>query len=128
MVRPKAPQLTERELEIMQIFWDIDGGTATDVRERLAARGRDLAYTTVATLIRILTEKRFLRQTKQDRPFTYEAERSFDEVSVNLVDDLVKRVFRGSKEKLLVSLFGQQEQLSDRDRELLEDFLREQNQ
>ncbi|MDA1018382.1 MAG: BlaI/MecI/CopY family transcriptional regulator, partial [Planctomycetota bacterium] len=80
------------------------------------------------TLIRILTEKRFLRQTNQDRPFLYESVRSFDEVSVNLVDDLVKRVFRGSKEKLLISLFGQQEQLSDGDRELLEDFLREQDQ
>ncbi|MDA1017029.1 MAG: BlaI/MecI/CopY family transcriptional regulator [Planctomycetota bacterium] len=129
MARPKAPELTERELEIMQVFWDLDGGTtARDVRERLELRGRDLAYTTVATLIRILTEKRFLRQTNQDRPFLFEAVRSFDEVSVNLVDDLVKRVFRGSKEKLLISLFGQQEQLSDGDRELLEDFLREQNQ
>ena len=57
MARPRAPELTERELEIMQVFWDDSEQTAAQVRDRLADRGRDLAYTTVATLIRILNDK-----------------------------------------------------------------------
>lgn len=128
MARPKSPELTERELEIMQLFW-VDGEqTAADAREVLAARGRDLAYTTVATLIRILLEKGFLEQTNSERPFVYRPARTFEEVSGSLVNDLVKRVFGGSKEQLLVSLFGQQKKLSRKDRALLESLLQENDQ
>src|SRR6516225_5444748 len=56
-----------------------------------AASGRDLAYTTVATLVRILVEKGFLRQTNDERPFRFEPLRSFEEVSGNLLTDLVRR-------------------------------------
>ena len=64
MARPKAPELTERELEIMHVFWKRGESTAAEIRETLAKSGRDLAYTTVATLIRILTDKEFVEQTK----------------------------------------------------------------
>jgi BlaI family transcriptional regulator, penicillinase repressor len=126
MARPKAPELTERELEIMQVFWDSGPQTANGVRDELAARGRDLAYTTVATLIRILSEKEFLQQTNSERPFVFKSVRSFEDVSGNIVNDLLKRVFRGSKEQMLVSLFGEQ-RLSRKDREALETLLREQD-
>lgn len=66
--RPKAKELTERELEVMHIFWDRGESTAADIRDVLAGQGRDLAYTTVATLIRILLEKEFLTQTTTERP------------------------------------------------------------
>ncbi|MCA9112468.1 MAG: BlaI/MecI/CopY family transcriptional regulator [Planctomycetaceae bacterium] len=125
MARPKAPELTERELEIMQVFWDVGAQTAQEARDELETRGRDLAYTTVATLIRILTEKGFLRQTNEERPFIYEPIRSFDEVSQSLVNHLLSRVFGGSREKLLVSLFGKQ-RLTKKERAMLEDILREQ--
>ena len=59
MARPKAKELTERELEIMHVFWDRGDSTAAEVREHLAGDGRNLAYTTVATLVRILDEKGF---------------------------------------------------------------------
>ncbi len=63
MARPAARQLTERELEVMHVFWKSGELTANEARDLLAAAGVDRAYTTVATLIRILTEKRFLKQT-----------------------------------------------------------------
>ncbi len=126
MARPRAPELTERELEIMQVFWDDSEQTATQVRDRLADRGRDLAYTTVATLIRILNDKGFLKQMNADRPFIFRPVRSFEEVSDNLLNDLVQRVFRGSREQLLVSLLDQRRLTKD-EREMLERILREQN-
>jgi BlaI family penicillinase repressor len=128
MARPKAPELTERELELMQIFWDDGEQTAADARKLLEQRGRELAYTTVATLVRILLEKGFLEQTNSERPFFYRPVKTFEEVSGSLVNDLVKRVFGGSKEQLLVSLFGDQKKLSQKDREMLESLLEEQNQ
>ena len=122
MARPRAPELTERELQIMHIFWEFGPATAQDVRDRLEKQGPDLAYTTVATLIRILNDKGFVRQTNEERPFIYEPVRSFEEVSGKLVSHLLKQVFGGSREKLLVSLLGQQ-RLSRKERAALEDIL-----
>ena len=124
MARPPAKELTDRELEIMQVFWKSGEITAMDVRDQLAASGLDRAYTTVATLVRILTEKGFLRQTTEERPFRYEAARSYEEVSGRLLTDLVRRVFRGSREQLLVRLM-EQKKLSTKERAALEEILRE---
>jgi len=99
--------------------------TAGEVRETLALTGRDLAYTTVATLVRILTEKGFVQQTNEERPFRYLPVRSFDDVSGRLLGDLVKRVFRGSREHLLVRL-TENRKLTAKERALLEKILREQ--
>ena len=88
--------------------------------------GRDLAYTTVATLVRILHEKGFIEQTIEERPFKFQPVRSFEEVSGNLVNDLLSRVFGGSREKLLVSLVGQTK-LSKQERDALRQLLEEQD-
>ena len=125
MARPRAPELTERELEIMQVFWEQGEQTAAAVRDRLAEHGRDLAYTTIATLIRILTEKAFVEQTNLEWPFVYRPIRTFEEVSGNLLNDIVRRVFGGSREQLLVSLFGQQ-RLTKKEKESLRQLLKDQ--
>lgn len=107
MVRPKAKELTERELEVMQVFWDRGESTVADVREAMAELGRDLAYTTVATLVRILFEKGFLAQTTTERPFRFVPARTYEEVSGSLLGDLVQKVFAGSRMNLLMRLFEQ---------------------
>jgi BlaI family transcriptional regulator, penicillinase repressor len=125
MARPRATELTERELEIMHVFWKRGESTAAEVRDALAHSGRDLAYTTVATLVRILTDKGFVGQTNDERPFRYRPIRSFDDVSGRLLGDLVKRVFRGSREHLLIRL-TEDRKLTAKERALLEKILREQ--
>jgi predicted transcriptional regulator len=124
MPRPRAKELTQRELEIMHLFWRHGELTAPAVRDHLANAGPDLAYTTVATLIRILTDKGFIEQTNNQRPFVYRPLRSFEDVSSNLLTDLVERVFGGSREQLLVRLMEEQE-LSTKEREALKALLKE---
>jgi BlaI family transcriptional regulator, penicillinase repressor len=124
MGRPAAKELTERELEVMHVFWTRGQSTAAEIRGRLANTGRDLAYTTVATLVRILTEKGFLEQTNAERPFQYRPVRSYEEVSRSILGDLVDRVFRGSREQLLVRLLAER-RLSAKERAVLEGILRE---
>ena len=130
MARPKA-KLTERELEVMHAFWRRpEGGqqaTAAQIRDELAAAGRELAYTTVATLVRILCDKGFLIQTNQERPFLYQPIRSFHEVSGSLVGDLVDRLFGGQREQLLLRLL-EQRNLTAKERAVLEEILRETKQ
>ena len=119
MARPPAKELTERELEVMHVFWNVGLATAAEIRDQLAASGRELAYTTVATLIRILSDKGFLEQTNAERPFQYRPVRSFEDVSRNMLGDLVDRVFRGSREQLLVRLL-EERKLTAKERTALE--------
>jgi predicted transcriptional regulator len=125
MARPKQQELTQRELEVMHVFWNRGQLTAAEARDALAEAGRDLAYTTVATLVRLLSEKGFLEQTNEERPFVYRPVRSFEETSRSLLSDMLQRVFRGSREQLLMQLFGQRK-LTREERAILEAILREQ--
>lgn len=130
MARPKAKELTARELEVMHVFWERNQSdtvtelTISEVRDALQSAGRDLAYTTVATLVRILVEKEFLNQTNEERPFFYQAIRSFDEVSGSMLGDMIQKVFGGSREKLLVRLM-EERKLTKKELKALEDILRE---
>jgi predicted transcriptional regulator len=124
MARPPARELTERELEVMHTFWQHGEMTAQDARDRLADVGTDRAYTTVATLVRILHEKGFLEPTNGERPFRYRPVRSYEEVSTRLLGDLIDRVFRGSREQLLLRLLDAHS-LSNEERAILESILEE---
>jgi predicted transcriptional regulator len=108
----------------MHVFWERGEMTATEARDALAAGGLDRAYTTVATLVRILHEKGFLRPTNAERPFRYVPARSFAEVSRGLLGDVLARVFRGSREQLLVRLV-EERPLSAEERAVLEAILEE---
>lgn len=125
MARPAAAELTQRELEVMHAFWKRGELTAIQARDLLATQGIDRAYVTVANLVRILVDKGFLEQTNADRPFQYRPIRAFHDVSRSLVRDLVERVFRGSREELLVQILGQK-RLTAKERAMLEQILKEQ--
>ena len=123
MARPPAKELTERELEIMQVFWRRGALTVADVKDDLAQAGLERAYTTVATLVRILADKEFVEQVNDQRPFIYRPVRSYEEVSGKLLSDLVDRVFLGSREQLLLRLV-EQKRLSAKERAALEQVLK----
>jgi predicted transcriptional regulator len=106
----------------MHVFWEHGEMTAAEARDVLAAGGLDRAYTTVATLVRILHEKGFLRPTNAERPFRYVTARTFPEVSGGLLGDVIERVFRGSREQLLVRLV-EQRKLTTAERAVLEAIL-----
>jgi predicted transcriptional regulator len=125
MGRPRAKDLTERELEVMHIFWRQAESTAAEARDHLAATGLDRAYTTIATLVRGLHDKGFLRQVNDERPFRYRAVRSYEDVSRGLLSDVVRRVFLGSRTQLLRRLV-EERKLTTEERAVLERILKEQ--
>ncbi len=124
MGRPPSKDLTERELEVMHVFWSQGEGTAAEARDRLATTGLDRTYTTIANLVRALEEKGFLKQLNNDRPFLYRAVRTYEEVSGRLLGDLVQRVFRGSRAQLLCRL-TEGRKLTKEERAILEQILKE---
>ena len=127
MGRPPAKEITERELEVMQVFWNHGEATAAEVREFLAGEGLDRAYPTIANLVRVLYEKGLIEPTNSERPFRYRAVKSFEEVSSNLVGDLLGRVFGGSREQLFARLL-EQRKLTATERRILERILKEYQQ
>src|SRR4051794_34617547 len=44
VARPPAKELTQRELEVMHVFWRLEQATAMEARDDLARRGPDLTY------------------------------------------------------------------------------------
>ena len=126
MARPPARGLTERELEVMHVFWSQGEATAAEARDRLEATGLDRTHTTIANLVRGLHEKGFLRQVNSERPFVYQASHSYEDVSGRLLGDLVHRVFRGSRTQLLFRLVDQRK-LTAEERGVLEQILKEGN-
>jgi BlaI family transcriptional regulator, penicillinase repressor len=108
--------LTEQELEIMKVVWDKDAATVRDVYETLRAE-RQIAYTTVMTMMRILERKGHLKVSRADRAFVYRPARPRQRVLGEMVREFVDRVFGGAAEPLVQHLV--------RDRHLTETDLRE---
>jgi BlaI family penicillinase repressor len=101
MARPKTEHLTPLELEIMHVLWEIGAANVQTVQQHLK---RELAYTTVQTMLNILHRKDKVKRALKDRAYFYKpAVSRRQEVSQHL-GDLVERLFGGSAESLVVSL------------------------
>ena len=122
MKKPER-KLTDAELEIMHVVWEIDGGTVRQVHEILNQQ-RPLAYTTVMTMMNILEEKGHLTRSKQGRAYRYEPVRPKSQVISGMVDDFVGRVFEGSAAPLVVSLV-KDKKLSKKDLDEIARMIRE---
>jgi predicted transcriptional regulator len=122
MKKPE-PKLTDAELEIMHVVWEIEGGTVRQVHERLNQQ-RPLAYTTVMTMMNILEEKGHLTRHKEGRAFRYQPVRPKSQVISGMVDDFVGRVFEGSATPLILSLV-KDKKISEKDLEEIARMIRE---
>lgn len=100
---PDPRLLTEVELEIMQILWDRGEGTVNDVRDALPAE-RDLAYTSVSTVLRILEKKGVTTSRKEGRGHVYRPTMSRSEHEGLALHHLVCRVFDGEPTSLVARL------------------------
>lgn len=102
-MRRKSPTLTPQELEIMKVVWEREEATVRDVYQALL-EGRQVAYTTVMTMMNVLEKKGHLRRTPEGRSFVYRPTRPRKQVVSGMVREFVDRVFGGSAEPLLVHL------------------------
>ena len=96
-------KLTPRELAIMEIVWDRGDATVRDVHDALSRR-RKVAYTTVMTLMTILTTKGHLTRRRDEHAYVYSSTRPRHHAVARLVSDFVDRVFSGSAQPLLLHL------------------------
>lgn len=87
--------LTQTELELIHILWRLKEGTVTEVIENLP-KNRDLAYTSVSTILRILEQKKILKTRKEGRGHVYIPMISKQEYETRTIKDVVEKVFDGT--------------------------------
>ena len=96
MARNASQFPTELELEILKVLWRDQPCTVREVRDALSA-DRDLAYTTVMTVMGIMAKKKYVKRRKQKNTFVYQAIWTAEATSQGMLNDVVDRVFEGSK-------------------------------
>ncbi len=101
MTRRNIEHLTRLELEIMHVLWETGAANVQTVQQQLK---RELAYTTVQTMLNILHRKGKVKRTLKDRAYFYKPVVSRDQVVSHTVSDMVDRLFGGSAESLVMSL------------------------
>jgi len=79
----------------MKILWDKSEASVAEVHKSLEG-GRELAYTTVATMLRKMEARALVRHRLEGRSFVYEPVVREAAVSRGMADHLLDRLFEGS--------------------------------
>lgn len=101
----KSNTLTEAELRLMKILWRRGESAVTDLVAALPD-GEALAYNSVLTTIRILEQKGYVTHRQEGRAFLYSPSIAEQEASRSEVRHVLNRFFGNSRERLLLSLLG----------------------
>jgi predicted transcriptional regulator len=129
MANQKPLMLHRAELRVMKIIWEKGEATVREVKNAIA-KGRDLPYTTVATMLQKLERKGFLTHEVKDRTYVYRPIVKWYEVSQGMLQDLIDRLFDGSSELLINTLFQSQnlsQQEIQRLKQMIADYTEEEN-
>jgi predicted transcriptional regulator len=105
--KKKSEFLTEVELEFMTELWVLGEGTVRDILTELAPE-RNLAYTSGATILRIMEQKGFVTSKKQGKTFVYKPELAKDAYQSKTLRDLSDKLFDGTPASLVARLVDDQ--------------------
>lgn len=105
----KILELTRGEEEVMQILWSIGSGFVNDIIARMEEPKPK--YTTVATFIKILENKGFVRHEAVGKSYLYFPLVAKEEYAGNVMQSMLSNYFDGSLSQM-VSFFSQKENIS----------------
>jgi len=122
-MRTPHPTLTPQELAIMKVVWRLKKATVREVYEAMRET-RQVAYTTVMTMMRILEDKGYLKKTVVDRAHLYKPAQPRQKVVGDMVRDFLDRVFDGASDPLLLHL-AKDNKLTEKQRRLVKQLIEE---
>lgn len=102
-MKQSLPPLSESQLEIMNVVWDLGECTVADVLNQLQER-RTISRNTVHTMMSRLDDKGWLNHRDEGAKFVYWASVPRQQVQRQYVDRVVKAVFDGSAEGMVLAL------------------------
>lgn len=100
--------LTEAELRLMKLLWERGEAAVGDLVAAMPD-GASLAYNSILTTIRILEQKGYVRHRQVGRAFVYSPCVAEQEAERSEVRNMMRRFFGNSRERLLLSLLGDDE-------------------
>ena len=103
MARPASKHPTDGELEILQALWDHPGATLGEICGHLR-ESRDVATTTVATMLKVMLDKGLVERTADGRSYRWRASVSRQRAADSMVGKLVDGLFAGSADQLVAHL------------------------
>jgi predicted transcriptional regulator len=98
------PALSEAEREVLRALWDHGPGAIREIRSMLTDRGRNWAYTTVATLLQRLQVKHYVASDSSILPHVYRATVSREELLDRRLKDAAAELCDGQAAPLLLAL------------------------
>ena len=104
----KSITLTEAELRLMKILWLRGESVVSDLVAAMP-EGETLAYNSVLTTVRILEQKGYVEHRQEGRAFVYRPCVAEQEAGRSEVRHVLSRFFGNSRERLLLSLLGDEE-------------------
>jgi predicted transcriptional regulator len=104
----KSITLTEAELRLMKILWQRGESVVSDLVAAMP-EGETLAYNSVLTTVRILEQKGYVDHRQEGRAFVYRPCVAEYEAGRSEVRHVLSRFFGNSRERLLLSLLGDEE-------------------
>ncbi len=103
MARRRTEMLTDVELELMIVLWKIKSGTVRDVMAALSD-GTQRAYTSIATMMKILEEKGFATSERRERTFYYAPAIQKSDYEGRSLKNLSNSLFGGTPTALVARL------------------------
>ncbi|MEX0610977.1 MAG: BlaI/MecI/CopY family transcriptional regulator [Pirellulales bacterium] len=103
MARPASTHPTDGELEILRVLWSRGPSSLSEICEALR-RERDVATTTVATMLRIMLDKGLVRRKRAVRGHQWSAAVTQAAAARSMVGKLVDGIFDGSAGRLVAHL------------------------
>jgi BlaI family penicillinase repressor len=108
MPESKVYRLGDLQLRIMKILWRRAEATVADVHEDLSTE-RNLAYTTIATMLRKMEARRLVHHRVHERKFLYRAVVRAEEVTRKISAHFIDRLFEGSVGDMIAHLLTTRE-------------------
>lgn len=118
--------LTELELKVMQILWELKKGFVKDILAKWPDNPTP-AYNTISTIVRILEEKGFVDHESQGRSHQYFPLISKGKYQQHFLANAIKSVFSGSASGLVSSLLADK-QLSEQELKALQELIDQKSQ
>jgi len=113
--------LTQRELDIMSVLWELGEATVTEVRDRVDP---NLAYTSISSMIRTLEMKGYVSHRRgEGKTHIYFPAIDSQTAGKTVLGRVLDKVYGGSPIKLLAHLVDQQ-RLSDKEIGRMRDLLK----
>ena len=106
MPRPREEQPTAGELEVLKVLWERGPSSVREVMEVLNAT-RPRAYTSVMSLLNVMTDEHLLVREPRGRAFIYRPQADRGKTLRRMVGDLLSRAFEGSTSQLVGHLLDQ---------------------